>query len=187
MRVRCVILLAAASLFLPAASALAVPTLEYSASTYIYNNSSGRPVTGLWPPGCFAANPTPCAGLQLSPDTGSAYYFAGDRYRYVQIHWGQGKCWDLLNGGLTNGTPITLNTCSQSKTQEWYVPGGFGATYDIVISVGSPLKCLDADNPEFPNPPKAGARLQIWDCIRTPNEPNRVNQLWRFDPHIWGY
>lgn len=192
MRVKYTALAAAVPLFLSVATATAAPPRErVSESTYFYNPASGRPVTGSWPPGCYASNPNPCAGLQLDDGYGSVYYFStDDDGRTFHIHW-PGKCWDLLNGGLGNGTPITLNNCSASATQRWELWVGediFGSNTFFkkaaLLNVGSG-RCLDAANPDFPTPPKIGARLQIWDCIKTIHYSNKVNQYWGVDVRPW--
>lgn len=189
MRARCIIVAAAVSLFLSAANASASPPREHiSASTYFYNDAANLAVTGLWPGGCYAANPTPCAGLQLDTSRyGSVYYLTSTDWHSFQIHWSD-KCWDAFNGGMSNGTPITLNACSNSRTQLWatYL-GSTGEWFRnaTLINIGS-QKCLDADNPAFPARPRAGARLQLWDCARDLyGSANIGNQLWSVDPHIW--
>ncbi|HYF28108.1 MAG TPA: RICIN domain-containing protein [Baekduia sp.] len=53
-----------------------------------------------------------------------------------------------------------------------------GTTYPVLINRHTG-RCLDAHNPSGTRPP-AQAVLQQWDCIRSADQWNADNQLWRF-------
>jgi hypothetical protein len=119
---------------------------------------------------------------------------AGTAYAQTQASLGQpfellGKCMDLTNGDVTNGTKIQLWDCNGGQSggrnqpgpnQHWlkFGPPG-GAVYSVRPALNT-SKCLDLPGLQTAN----GTPLQIWDCNGGPN------QQWVPDPvynYLQGY
>ncbi len=71
-----------------------------------------------------------------------------------------GKCVDVDNAGIADGTKIQLYTCNNSSSQSWTRQG------DTLRALG---KCLDIDNGGTAD----GTKVQLWTCN------NSAAQVWR--------
>ncbi|MEV4067510.1 RICIN domain-containing protein [Nonomuraea dietziae] len=95
------------------------------------------------------------------------------------------KCLDVAHDGKANGTAVVLWGCHGGPNQQWRTwqfYKGPHKGFQILESVSSG-KCLDVENPAYPDWPRPDASLQIWDCFH-PTElrkaANRVNQVWEY-------
>lgn len=117
----------------------------------------------------------------------------GGYFRIRARHSGQCLMLDWRGGTYTNGTRIIQYPyCGAGYSPaEWRrgwvgnattcngdVCSTTGTTYPVLINRRTG-RCLDADNGAGGAPP-ARAVLQQWDCIRTADDWNAGNQLWRF-------
>lgn len=68
----------------------------------------------------------------------------------------RGKCLEVPNDNINNGTQLRVNTCGGYARQKWYpYNGGFRS------GLGStPYKCIDVRGGVAAN----GTAIQIWDC-----------------------
>jgi hypothetical protein len=78
-----------------------------------------------------------------------------------------GQCLGVLNGNMTNGTPVIQWPCNGNPDQEWTVPpipshGVFGEMRNMQNN----NKCLGVKNGSL----DAGATLLIWDCNGNPDQ-----------------
>jgi hypothetical protein len=84
------------------------------------------------------------------------------------------KCLDVDGASDENGTPIIQFTCHFGPNQRWTSQRvGRG----VILRAVHSGKCLDARNPDFPNPPRSDAPLQQWACISSASDGNAVNQI----------
>ncbi|MFE2413276.1 RICIN domain-containing protein [Kitasatospora sp. NPDC059408] len=184
------ILLAALSMSFTASSALfpeVASAQSTSVSTRIVNEQSGLAAFVAAPPGCHDFGCLNGSPLRLAAPIDSSVFFAAwGNDGVFQIHWTLSKCLDLLGHDTTNGTPVVLNDCNGSPSQNWigvrFNPLTPASSHEFaLVNRGTGTKCLDARNPAFPNPPPVGALLQIWSCFTDPNSPAHGNQTWLID------
>lgn len=98
-----------------------------------------------------------------------------DSFSLVAQHTGN-TCLDVVGAAQQDGVPVIQFRCHFGTNQRWKSERmGNGV---ILRSVNSG-KCLDADNGNFPTPPKSTARLQQWTCITDPHDANSVNQIFQ--------
>jgi hypothetical protein len=181
-------LIAAATCFAPAAA--------HAADQYrveISNLRSGLRADVMW------ASTAPYQGVFLWPDNASASQefdlldSGGGYFRIRARHSGQCLMLDWRGGTYANGTRvIQYPYCSAGYGRaEWRrgwvsprtvcsgnVCSTTGTSYPVLINRQTG-RCLDADNGAG-GAPRAQAVLQQWDCIRTSDDWNAGNQLWRF-------
>ena len=86
------------------------------------------------------------------------------------------KCLDVIGALGDDGAAIIQFKCHFGPNQRWTLQR-MGA--GVILRAVHSGKCLDADNADFPRPPRSEARLQQWTCISGPNDPNAVNQIFR--------
>jgi len=175
--------------------AAAVIPAAGSANTYrteITNLRSGLKADVMW------ASTQPFAGVFLWPNNSSAsqeFDLLDTDGGYFQIrarHSGLCLMLDWRGGSYRNGTPVIQYRC-QAAT---YLPSQWrrgwvgtrpscdgttctstSATYPVLINRRTG-RCLDAGNSAGGAPPSR-ALLQQWDGIRSADDWNAGNQLWR--------
>jgi hypothetical protein len=176
-------------------AALLVASAASAANTYrveLTNLRSGLRADVMW------ASTQPFQGVFLWPNNTSAsqefdLLDSGNGYFRIRArHSGQCLMLDWRGGSYRNGTPvIQYPACAAGYApaewrRGWVSPrqscsGGVctttGVQYPVLINRATG-KCLDAANPAGGSP-HAQAVLQQWDCIRSSDDWNAGNQLWR--------
>jgi hypothetical protein len=173
-----------------------LPSAAQGADRYrldISNLRSGLMMDVMW------ASRDPFQGVFLWPNNTSASQefdlldSGGGYFRIRARHSGQCLMLDWRGGTYTNGTRvIQYPHCSPGySAAEWrrgWVRPAPRCDGDICSITGTEFpvlvnrrtgRCLDAHNPPGGAPP-ARAVLQQWSCIRTSDDWNAGNQLWRF-------
>ncbi len=159
----------------------------------ISNLHTGLRIDVMW------ASTAPYQGVFLWPDNASASQefdlpdSGGGYFRIRARHSGQCLMLDWRGGTYVNGTRvIQYPYCGAGYGPAEWRRGWVGiatqcggnvcsttsASYPVLINRATG-RCLDAHNPHDGRPP-AQAPLQQWDCIRTADDWNAGNQLWRF-------
>ncbi|MFF1785888.1 RICIN domain-containing protein [Kitasatospora sp. NPDC058243] len=89
-----------------------------------------------------------------------------------------GKCLDVRNGSLDNGTSVEIWDCTGGWNQKWDVDFPDGR-----IKVSGTSKCLDLPAGNSYN----GAKLEIWDCNGGSNQQWNVSlrQFGRDNTDYW--
>lgn len=83
------------------------------------------------------------------------------------------KCLGVLNGDMTNGTPVVTWACNGHPDQTWESTGAPGNSAQTTIRNSvNPNKCLTVNGGGTSD----GTILVIWDCNGSPD------QLWGFTP-----
>ncbi|MBL1085851.1 RICIN domain-containing protein [Streptomyces actinomycinicus] len=153
---------------------------------FIYSQSSGLVLDVI------GARSDEYQGLVVYPQRDSA---TNQQFDIRDVGGGQGyqiiarhshKC-------LTHyGSAVFQATCGVTPTQRWEFvdlkngcPPGGGCSERVagyLIRSKWNGRCLDSANPDFPNPPREGARVQLWSsCAETTDDPKWVNQAWRLE------
>ncbi|MFK0203836.1 RICIN domain-containing protein [Streptomyces lavendulae] len=164
-----------------AASSTLSPSIANAAGppTYIVNAQSGLTAFLVSPPNCHNMACLNGAPFKLGSGSDfSRFYTTKNAAGLVQFHWTSDKCVDVLNGGTANGTSVVVNDCNGSLGQLWFPAKISPGNYLFINGNGG--GCLDADNSAFPNPPHAGARLQLWSCANSASA-FIGNQTWQVD------
>jgi hypothetical protein len=78
----------------------------------------------------------------------------------------EGKCFDVPNSNVANGTGIDIWSCNGGTNQEWIV--GSDRTVRPIIDTN---KCLDLPNSQTAN----GTRVELWDCNGGANQQWTLN------------
>ncbi|MEV4164445.1 RICIN domain-containing protein [Nonomuraea dietziae] len=103
-----------------------------------------------------------------------------------------GKCLHL-NGAHSNGDRVIQRDCFAHPLQYWRrEPLTAGHCSAASLFCQGPIrirsvyggKCVDSGNPHFPNPPRIGAPIQQWQCIRSSSDRWAVNQTWNIGKRI---
>merc|ERR1712190_29655 len=71
------------------------------------------------------------------------------------------KCVDLMGGDLTNGQPLQIWDCAQTKQQTWAWDSKASMVYLAATGSAENLKCMDLRNGGMDN----GTNVQVWDCL----------------------
>ncbi|MEV4177203.1 RICIN domain-containing protein [Nonomuraea sp. NPDC049709] len=180
--------------------AFADGTRDRGPDTWITNRITGGQLYVDIPAGCRynIENPECVLGkrIRLGARIGGnyhAFFFESDPGRVGHLIKWTGlngtKCLDVAWGGKANGTPVILWGCHGGANQQWQPEVFYKGPHNgfKTLKNVSSGKCLDVDNPAYPNWPRPDAPLQIWDCFH-PTElrkaANRVNQVWEYR---WGH
>ena len=105
----------------------------------------------------------------MSSDENALCYEDCPKYGEIKIN---GRCLDLPNGSLANGTVPQLWDCNNSMAQKFY----FNTDKTTISPVGHEDKCLDMHDI------KEGNNVQLWDCNNTDAQKfiyNKNTQLFR--------
>ncbi|MER6579917.1 RICIN domain-containing protein [Nonomuraea sp. NPDC001023] len=153
-------------------------------STYLTNRYSGLDADFSIPSSCYIPDNAACPNgtpIALGPSREIfGFHEMGDGWK--EVKWFGDYCLDAEAAGTANGTKVILWQCHGGPNQLWIPRIFVSGDPDTKILVNrNSGKCLDADNPAFPAPPKPGARLQLWDCIGSTSAYNAVNQDWKFE------
>jgi len=180
-----------------ATALILAPAPAHAANQYrveITNLRSGLKADVMW------ASTSAFAGVFLWPNNTSASQefdlldSGGGFFRIRARHSGQCLMLDSRGKTYTNGTRVVQHpsACRAGYSPaEWRrgwvghaqsCSGGVcstsGTTYPVLINRRTG-RCLDVDNASA-GKPRAQAVLQQWTCIRTADDWNAGNQLWRF-------
>jgi hypothetical protein len=125
-------------------------------------------------------------------------YMGSEGYRkYFQIrarHSGKCLMVDRTQPNVGNGRRIAQYTCKQDdsyKSAQWYFEDMNGHCDDTALCIDRGWRviknrwtgrCIDTANPSGRRPPEQ-AILQLWTCIKSPDDWNGHNQVWKiFNP-----
>jgi len=176
-------------------AALLAPVAAHAADqnrVEITNLRSGLKADVMW------ASTAAYQGVFLWPNNTSASQefdlldSGGGYFRIRARHSGQCLMLDWRGGTYTNGTrviqyPYCNAGYSPAEWRRGWVSSAPNCSGDTCTSTGTSYpvlinrrtgRCLDADNANG-GAPRAQAVLQQWDCIRTADDWNAGNQLWR--------
>ncbi|MFF3087586.1 RICIN domain-containing protein [Streptomyces nojiriensis] len=194
-------LIAAVSLF---AASIIAPSAAVAEDQYYYVANQGTNMVAE----VFAHSQADSAPVVLWPNYGGE----SEQFKKVDLNGGafalvarhSGKClahsWDTKNNAVLQTTCGALGSQPYDFFQIWVTRevqktasdcgGGpcFGGSRTVLVNYWAGWRnCLDSANGNAPAPPKQGAGLQTWPCIKKFSDWNAVNQDWRLvKTQDWG-
>ena len=89
--------------------------------------------------------------FKFAPTTTNGFY---------NIKASKGLCIGLLSTSTTNGSPVGLNTCSSTATNQMWAINDLGNNLIELYSSYSKNKCIYTSG----GPTTNGNQIQVWDC-----------------------
>ncbi|MGH1488065.1 MAG: sigma-70 family RNA polymerase sigma factor [Acidimicrobiales bacterium] len=133
----------------------AEPTPPVTSVSYVQNQGSQLCLSvGI----DYSAVQQPCGGTQ----TWSLRPAVGNTLSVVNTE--SGKCLDVQNGAIENGTPVGHWTCTDNPNQHWELRSAADGSVAFVNPTTG--RCLDVRNGSI----SSGTDLIIWDCTGAPNQ-----------------